>query len=133
MIPFRVAFASGIPIYEQVVYAAKKAILSGTMAPGERFPSVRALSQELKINPNTAHKVVSELVADRLLEVHPGLGTIVAEKPSFTAADRAPLLKHEVEQLVVEAKRLGLELEDLLDSVASHWEKLGIPISRSKR
>ena len=88
MIPFRVSLEPGIPIYEQVVYAAKKAIISGDVAPGERFPSVRALSQGLKINPNTAHKVVSELIADRLLEVHPGLGTIVARPAAFTAADR---------------------------------------------
>src|SRR5258706_315400 len=82
MVPFRVSFAPGIPIYEQVVYAAKKAIVSGDMAPGERFPSVRVLSQELKINPNTAHKVIGELVSERLLEVHPGLGTVVAKRPS---------------------------------------------------
>ena len=77
MIPFRVTLKPGTAIYEQVVYAAKKSILSGDIAPGERFPSVRALSQEMRINPNTAHKVVSQLIADRLLEVHPGLGTIV--------------------------------------------------------
>jgi GntR family transcriptional regulator len=135
VIPFRVSFEPGIPIYEQVVYAAKKAIISGDVAPGERFPSVRALSQGLKINPNTAHKVVSELIADRLLEVHPGLGTIVARPPSFTAADRARLLKNEVEHLVVEATRLGLTLEDLMEGLAQHWHKLNrseIP-ARSKR
>ncbi|HYP09076.1 MAG TPA: GntR family transcriptional regulator [Bryobacteraceae bacterium] len=125
MIPFRVALRPGAPIYEQVVYAAKKAILSGEMAPGERFPSVRALSQSLKINPNTAHKVIGELVAERLLEVQPGLGTVVAIRSAFSAADRAHLLKTEVEHLVVEAKRLGITREALLDSVADHWRRLG--------
>src|ERR1700747_1099809 len=57
MIPFRVQFRPGLPLYEQVVYAATKAMLSGRMRPGDTFPSVRALSRELKINPNTAHKV----------------------------------------------------------------------------
>ena len=124
MIPFRVALQPGVPIYEQVVYAAKKAIIAGDMAPGERFPSVRALSQDLKINPSTAHRVVAELVSDRLVEVHPGLGTIVAERPAFTDADRAQLVRNEVEHLVVEAKRLGLTLEGLMEGIVQHWAEL---------
>lgn len=124
MIPFHVSLEPGSPIYEQVVYAAKKAILSGELAAGERFPSVRALSQGLKINPNTAHKVIGELIAERLLEVLPGLGTVVAKPSASTAADRAQLLNHEVEHLVVEAKRLGIRMEALLDSIADHWYRL---------
>ncbi len=89
VIPFQVTFEAGIPIYEQVVYAATKAIISGNMAAGERFPSVRVLSQGSKINPNTAHKVIVELVAARLLEAQPWLGTVVAERPQFSEADRA--------------------------------------------
>ena len=56
MIPFRLSFEPGVSLYEQVVYAAKKAVIAGQMRPGDPFPSVRALSKELKINPNTAHK-----------------------------------------------------------------------------
>jgi GntR family transcriptional regulator len=124
VIPLRVSFEPGVPIYEQVVYAAKKAIVSGEMVPGERFPSVRALSQDLKINPNTAHKVIGELVAEGLLEVHPGLGTVIAKRRSFTEADRAHLLKNELERLVVESKRLGLTLYSLLQGIAKHWQQL---------
>src|SRR6185503_800994 len=106
MIPFRVTFEPGLSIYEQVVYAAKKALISGQMRPGEPFPSVRVLSRALKINPNTAHKVISQLVAEGLIEVQPGLGTVVAERSSSTAGERRNLLKTELEELVVEAKKL---------------------------
>src|SRR5215470_390003 len=68
VIPFRLTFRPGISLYEQVVYAAKKAVISGQMRPGDPFPSVRALSKELKINPNTAHKVITHLIAEGLLE-----------------------------------------------------------------
>ncbi len=78
MIPFRVHFRPGVSLYEQVVYAAKKAIISGQLRPGDVFPSVRTLSKELKINPNTAHKVVGHLVSAGLLETRPGVGTLVA-------------------------------------------------------
>ena len=124
MIPFRLSFRPGVSIYEQVVYAAKKAIVSGQLRPGAVFPSVRALSKELKINPNTAHKVVGELIAEGLLEVLPGIGTTVARRPSATAAERKRLLGGEIERLVVEAKKIGLDLEPVLQAVREHWEAL---------
>jgi GntR family transcriptional regulator len=124
VIPFRLSFEPGGSLYEQVVYAAKKAVISGQMRPGDPFPSVRALSKALKINPNTAHKVVTALVSEGLIEVRPGLGTVVAELPASTAAERGALLKKEVEQLVVEAKKMGLNLDEVTDAVTRHWGRL---------
>jgi GntR family transcriptional regulator len=124
VIPFRLSFQPGISLYEQVVYAAKKAVVSGKMRPGDPFPSVRALSKELKINPNTAHKVITHLVAEGLIEVHSGTGTVVARQSPSTAAERGNLLNRELEQLVVEAKKLGLELDDVTAAVAQHWRRL---------
>ncbi|HVN20145.1 MAG TPA: GntR family transcriptional regulator [Dongiaceae bacterium] len=124
MIAFRLTFQPGVPVYQQVVYAAKKAIIAGQMRPGDRFPSVRALSQELKINPNTAHKVVTQLISDGLLEAHPGRGTVVAELPASTARERMQLLKRELEALVVEAKRLQIDPGDVQAALADHWERL---------
>ena len=124
VIPFRLSFEPGKSLYEQVVYAVKKAIVSGKMRPGDSFPSVRALSKDLKINPNTAHKVVTTLIAEGLLEVHSGIGTVVTKSPASTAAERANLLNQELEQLVVEARKLGLELSDVETALAQHWKRL---------
>lgn len=124
MIPFRLTFQPGVSIYEQVVYAAKKAVIAGQMRPGDAFPSVRALSKELKINPNTAHKVVTRLLAEGMLEVLPGIGTVVAEPSASSAAERGHLLRTELEQLVVQAKKLGLELDDVTTAVQDHWHRL---------
>ncbi|MCU1327833.1 MAG: ytrA [Bryobacterales bacterium] len=125
MIPFRLTFEPGLPLYEQVIYAAKKAIISGQIRSGHPFPSVRELSKELKINPNTAHKVVAGLLAEGMLEVRVGVGTVVVEPPRGTAAERSRLLKRELEQLVIQAKKLGLDLDSVLRAVSSHWERLG--------
>jgi len=125
MIPFRVSFEPGSSLCEQIVYAAKKAVISGHILPGEPFPSVRALGKELKINPNTAHKVITQLVSEGVLEVRPGTGTVVAVLPPSTAQERTQLLGREIEQLVVEAKRLGLELDSVLTAVSKHWRRLG--------
>ena len=124
MIPFRVQFRAGISLFEQIVYAAKKAMVSGQMRPGDSFPSVRALSKELKINPNTAHKIVAHLVSEGLLETRPGIGTVVATLPDSTRKERTQLLGHEIEELVVEAKRLGIGREEMLAAIAEHWQRL---------
>ncbi|HEY6384347.1 MAG TPA: GntR family transcriptional regulator [Candidatus Acidoferrum sp.] len=124
MIPFHVDFAPGSPLYERVVYAATKAIISGRLRPGDDFPSVRVLSRELKINPNTAHKVVTCLVDAGLLEISPGSAPVVAKRPASTKAEKTNLLRNEVEQLVVEAKRLGIDHGDVQDAIARHWARL---------
>ena len=124
MLPFTVELRSGLPLFGQVVYAVKKALASGQLRPGDRFPSVRTLSQELKINPNTAHKVIATLVHEGLLDVQPGVGTTVAKVAAATMAQRNALLGDEVERLVVEAKRLGLELEDLLQAARRQWNRM---------
>jgi GntR family transcriptional regulator len=125
VIPFRVQFRLGVSLYEQVVYAAKKAMIAGQIRPGDAFPSVRVLSKELKINPNTAHKVVAYLVTAGLLETKPGIGTVVAVLPEASASERTQLLGNEIEQLVVEAKKLGIDLDDVVKSVSTQWAQLG--------
>ena len=98
--------------------------MSGQLRPGDPFPSVRTLSTALKINPNTAHKVIGHLVNQGVLEVRSGIGTVVAGRMSSSAAERSNLLKRELEQLVVEAKKLGLDLGQVTAALTQHWERL---------
>jgi GntR family transcriptional regulator len=134
VIPFRVTFRPGVSLYEQVVYEAKKALISGQLRPGDAFPSVRALSTALRINPNTAHKVITHLLNEGLLEVMPGTGTVVAQPRESAAADRSRLLQIEVEQLAVEAKRLGMSLHEVTAALAAHWQRLDTPaLSKGER
>jgi len=133
MLPFHVALKSGASPYKQVVYAATRAVVSGELAAGSPFPSVRELSQALKINPNTAHKVVAALVRDGILEVLPGIGTVVSAKRPASPKERRALLSHEVEQLVVEAKRLGLSEDDVLAAVTARWAELFGEMQRAEQ
>jgi GntR family transcriptional regulator len=122
--PFPITLQPGLPISEQIVYAAKRAIIAGRMRPGEAFPSVRALSKDLRINPNTAHKAITELINAGLLEIHPGIGTVVATPPDVAPQERARLMGRQIEELVVEARRLGVEQDELLQSIAKQYELL---------
>jgi DNA-binding transcriptional regulator YhcF (GntR family) len=133
MLPFDVVIRAGESPYRQVVYAATKAVVSGELPAGTPFPSVRELSQALKINPNTAQKVIAELTRDGLLEVRPGIGTVVTAGRKATAAERRQLLSHEVEALVVEARRLGLTKAEVIGAVGSQWSTLFESGPESKR
>ncbi|HSK11440.1 MAG TPA: GntR family transcriptional regulator [Vicinamibacterales bacterium] len=124
MLPFSLVFKPGLSVHEQVVYAVKKACVSGRLRPGDPFPSVRTLSQELRINPNTAHKVVATLVGDGLLEVRPGIGTTIARAPAASRAQRRALLHEEVERLVVEARKLSVDLDEVTEAVRDQWKRL---------
>ncbi len=124
MTPFKLDPKSTQSIFDQVVFAATKAILGGALKPGDGFPSVRSLASDLKIHPNTAHKVVQHLIQERWLISSPGRGTTVAIPPKARAGDRQNLLSQEVEQLVVEAKRVGATLDDVQKSLESHWKRL---------
>lgn len=120
-LPFSVALRAGEPIAEQVVYAVTRAVVTGQLRAGDPFPSVRVLSQELKINPNTAHRIVAALTEDGLLEVRPGIGTIVSgDEPNGDPSRRA-MLSDEVERLVIEGRRAGLSLQDVIAMLRRHW------------
>src|SRR3954470_16966426 len=124
MTAMRFTLRPGQSIFEQVVFTAKKAFISGEYQPGQAFPSVRSLATELKIHPNTAHKVVQHLIQERWLEVHPGIGTVVAERPQARPGDKRRLLHEQVDQLVVEANRVGLSLQEVVEAVGAQWTKL---------
>jgi len=125
MLPFTVRFRAGVPAYEQVLYAVRRALAAGQLKPGDAFPSVRLLSQELRINPNTAHKIVTALVSDGLLEVRPGVGTLLTAGRPIGREERQHLLREDVERLVVDARMLSLDLDEVLDAIEAHWKRLG--------
>jgi GntR family transcriptional regulator len=121
MLPFRIELNTGEPLHRQGVYAVKKALVSGRLLPGDAFPSVRMLAQELRINPNTAHRIVSSLIEEGLLEVIPGVGTRVAKGTPSARKQRGELLTREAERLVVEARSCSLELDDVIEAVRRQW------------
>ena len=124
MTPFRLDPKSTQSIFDQVVFAATKASLGGALKPGDPFPSVRSLASDLKIHPNTAHKAIQHLIQERWLLSRPGRGTVVADPPSARTGDRQRLLGQEVEQFVVEAKRVGASLDEVQAAIESHWKSL---------
>src|ERR1051325_7957520 len=105
---FPIHFQAGVPVYEQVLYAARKAIISGDLAQGDIFPSVRALSAEYRINPNTVQKALVALKNEGLIESVPGVGNRVLAAPKATAQQKDQLMEGQLEAVTLRAKQLGL-------------------------
>lgn len=122
MINFTVKFQYGVPIYEQIVYAVKKAVVTGQLMPGDQFPSVREMARELRINPNTAQKVIAHLAREKLIEIKPGIGSVVSKLSTATNLQRDNILNDEVEKLVVESKRLSITKEEVTDAIDRNWK-----------
>jgi len=68
---------SKAPIYEQLKEQLRWQITMGFLAPDEALPSVRALSGELGINPNTIQKAYREMEQEGLIYSQPGRGSFV--------------------------------------------------------
>jgi GntR family transcriptional regulator len=122
VLPFSVTIRPGRPLHDQIVFAVTKAVITRQLRPGDEFPSVRTLSQELKINPNTAMKVVATLVERRLLEARPGVGTFVAAWRPDAGPRRRAALARDIERIVVDAKRFGMELSEVIEVIRKEWK-----------
>jgi GntR family transcriptional regulator len=117
MLPFRFQLLDGVPVSDQLVKAVQRAVLTGEMAAGEMFPSVRVLAQELRISPTTAHKAVLELRDAGFLASRPGAGMVVV-KPAGSSRDQLlDQLAPACRDLIRQASLLGLEPDEILEAL----------------
>lgn len=77
---FQIDVMSRTPVYEQIIEQVEKFILTGILSEGDKIPSVRSLSMELSVNPNTIQKAVTELDRRGLIYSVPGKGCFVSDK-----------------------------------------------------
>ena len=124
MLPFPIQLQAGQPIYEQIVHAVKRALATEHLRPGDRFPAVRAISAELRINPNTVQKAVTSLVAAGVLEIRSGQGSFVAQTVATDRREQSRALEPIVEKLLIEASRLGLDEEQLFLFIQKQTRKM---------
>ena len=122
MLSFSVTFKSGIPIYEQIVFGIKRAIISGQLKPGDQMPSVREISKELRVSPITIQKAISQLVRDRLLETKVGIGTVVSALGLASPEKKMGLLGEDITHMIVEARTLGITKKELIEAIEKQWK-----------
>lgn len=101
--------SSDKPIYEQISSQFKAQILAGTLAPGAKLPSIRALASDLGVSVITTKRAYTDL--ERL-----GFICTVQGKGCFVAKGNQELLRES--QLC--------QIEDMLAQVATQAETLGV-------
>ena len=119
MLPFSIQLHDGTPVSDQMLLAVRKALLTGQMKAGDEFPSVRTLSQELRISPTTAHKVVLQLKAAGWLTSRPGIGMVVSVPDQPDKDERLAQITPACRALLAEAAELNLTTEQLIKHLRS--------------
>lgn len=104
------------PIYVQIMDEVRRAIVLGTLRPDEPLPSVRQLSSDLRVNPNTVQQAYRELEREGVVYVRRGQGTFVAEALS-SKPDRDKLARSVAERALREAYRSGLSVNELVHAI----------------
>jgi GntR family transcriptional regulator len=125
---FRIEPASRTPIYRQLVGQIREAVARGRLSPESRLPSVRDLSRQLVINPNTVARVYTELEREGILNTRPGLGVFVAQpKSDLTKRARKDRLLAVIDGFLTEAVHLGFSANDVLALVSERMAKFQFP------
>jgi len=110
---------NGIPLYLQLVQGLKERIAAGHLE-GE-IPASRDLAAELRVNYHTVARAYRELEEEGLLERQRGGAYKVAQKATERAA--SAVIDDAIRELISRAAALGLEREDVIDALATHWDR----------
>lgn len=102
------------PLYLQIMDEVRRALVVGTLKPEDPVPSVRELAAELVVNPRTVMQAYRELEREGVLYVRRGQGTFVASNAQPRERERRELAIGVARRALLEARRNGLGVEDLL-------------------
>jgi GntR family transcriptional regulator len=129
---FKIDTGSSVPIYRQLVHQLREGIARGDLEAEDRLPSVRQLSQELVINPNTVARAYMELEREHILVSRAGRGIFVA-RPSteLTKAARDKRLKKLIDRLLTEAVHLEFSPQEVIRLVTEHAKDFQWPRART--
>jgi len=106
----------GVPIYLQIVNQVKYLVACGRLGPGEELPPIRALAEQLLVNPNTIARAYMELERDGIVAKRHGSGTYVSDAGSPLARkERMKILSERADALLAEAHHLNVDLESVID------------------
>jgi GntR family transcriptional regulator len=105
-------------IYEQVVDGMKEMIVSGSLKSGEKIPSVRDLSAELTVNPNTVQKAYRQLEEQGWIYTVTGRGAFVSEDIREADSGLIKEIFAHIEPLVRQLRFLNVSGEEIVAAVA---------------
>ena len=100
-------FDNNAPIYIQLVEQLRIHIISGRLSAGERLPSVRDLALQIKVNPNTLQKALSELEDAGLIFTERTNGKFVTEDLSLIEKERLEYANELSQKFILNMENIG--------------------------
>lgn len=119
---FQVDAMSRTPVYEQIVEQTERFILAGVLNANDKLPSVRSLSMQLAINPNTIQKAYTELDRRGVLSSVPGRGCFVSADALEKIGGNRRMKLEGMKKLLSEMKLAGVTYEELEECLRSVYE-----------
>lgn len=116
MLVFTLDYKSRLPIYEQLYKSITKMAALGAVDKDEPLPSVRALAQELGVNPNTVQKAYQMLERDGIIYSVPGKGSFVSGGEAAILQQKE-IAKKRLEEAILAAADCGVKKSEILDTV----------------
>lgn len=107
----------GRPLYLQIMDDVRRAIVTGSLQAEDPLPSVRELSAELVVNPRTVSQAYQELEREGVVYMRRGHGTFVSATVQRDGEERRSLARAVAERALLEARRNGLSVEDLVTMI----------------
>ena len=105
------------PLYVQIMDEIRRALVRGALRPDDALPSVRELASVLVVNPRTVLQAYQELEREGVVYVRRGQGTFVAADVNPGGPDRRALAREVARRALLEARRSGLEVDELVTSI----------------
>lgn len=103
-------------IYQQIVEKLKRKIVSGEFSPGDKLPSVRSLSEEANVNPNTMMRALADLESKKLLYTLRGSGKYVTGDLNVIRRAKEELTNDIMRDFINDMYELGLDDEEVKKS-----------------
>lgn len=119
----KLKFHDKLPIYVQIMDYLKRKIATGEINGGEKLPSVRELSKDLKVNPNTVQRSYQELEREDLVYTQRGMGTFVAEDENLVRNLRKSMAEEVIKNFILEMKGLGFSSKDIIEIISEKINK----------
>lgn len=105
------------PLYVQIMDEIRRALVRGTLRPGDPVPSVRELSAALQVNPRTVSQAYAGLEREGVVFVRRGQGTFVAPGVVPETNERPRLARDVAKRAIADAWKNGLVLEELMEAL----------------
>ncbi|WP_242846319.1 GntR family transcriptional regulator [Anaeromassilibacillus senegalensis] len=119
---FSLDYKSRLPIYEQLYKNITRMAALGAAEENEQLPSVRALAQELGVNPNTVQKAYQLLERDGIIYSVPGKGSFISENINALSQQKE-MAAQKLRDAAKSALDCGMPREEAVRHVENVYER----------